>query len=432
MPIQANSRSIHPANQLSRLFQETGAEILDFSEKGTRSVNNQSIFELTNIKNPTALAEQPLLINLEKEVEENGTVIPVTMKDGFIIPIGTSEVLSNGKTQVKINEIPENIDALPSTQLKRGLDRALWFSLLKLVGLKEEVFKLRKVKYGNDGIAKRVTLHKTTVKRAKKVLLVIHGIIGDTKTIIPNLEFLQTKHNYDLIISFDYENLNTKIEDIAAKLNERLLEKGFSPKDKKQLDILAHSMGGLVSRYLIEFIRKGDTLVDNLYMFGTPNGGSIFGEIPVYRDKLVKLLTVGLNFGKHWLGWVGTALSAVNKVLIGSKTITITLAQMSTDSAFIDKLKDGKKGHTKYTIFAGDITEYDNIKEARLARFIEAVLLKIGNTANSSQPNDIAVLVDDIRAVPNHIQALKYDVCCHHLNYFESEEGLLALKDALK
>jgi len=108
------------------------------------------------------------------------------------------------------------------------------------------------------------------------------------------------------------------------------------------------------------------------------------------------------------------------------------LAQMSAESDFIEKLKDGQKGHTNYTVIAGDISDYNNIKEARFARFVEAVLLQIGNTANSDLPNDIAVLVDDIRAVPDIIQAMKYDVCCHHMNYFESEEGLLALEDMVE
>ena len=104
---------------------------------------------------------------------------------------------------------------------------------------------------------------------------------------------------------------------MLIELNKQLKAVGLGENDGKRLDILAHSMGGLVSRYLIEFIRK-DNLIDNLFMFGTPNGGSIFGEIPVFRDKLVQILTVGLNFGKAWLGWIGTALDFTNKILIGS------------------------------------------------------------------------------------------------------------------
>jgi|GEM_PF-2099188 len=430
--IETNSRNIHPANKIAALFQDDTVEVLSFGKKGTRNIHpNRSIIELSDIKNVQDLAPNPLKLAVQTDLQNGENVVPVTMKNGFIIPIGSSVQLEDGTTQIQINNIPSGTDAAPSTQAKRSLGRALWFTLLKLGGLKDEAFLLRKVIFRNGGV-NRVQLNKTAVKRAKKILIVIHGIIGDTKGMIPNLAFLKEKNHYDLILTFDYENLNTKIEDIAAKLNEILAEYGVGVDDGKSVDILAHSMGGLVSRYLIEFIRKGDNMIDNLFMFGTPNGGSVFGEIPVYRDRLVKLLTVGLNFGKVWLGWVGTALGVVNKILIGSKAVTKTLAQMSAQSDFIEKLKDGQKGHTNYTIIAGDISDYNNIKEARFARFVEAVLLEIGNTANSDLPNDIAVLVEDIRAVPEIIQALKYDVCCHHMNYFESEEGLLALEDMVE
>ncbi|MEM1120279.1 MAG: caspase family protein [Bacteroidota bacterium] len=429
--VSTQTRGVHPANHLAKLHAAGGVELFTFGKKNTRSVQNSgAVIEFSNVQNIAALKENPLEITIPMSTAEGESVFPVTMKNGFIIPIGNHTSSSNNRTTVHIQEVPVGTDMPPATQAKRSLGRALWFTLLKLGGLKSEAFLLRKVNYRN-GAVKRGRLHKTSVKRAKKILIVIHGIIGDTKGMIANLAFLQEQKHYDLVLTFDYENLNTKIENIAATFNALLNEYGIQANDGKMVDILAHSMGGLVSRYLIEFIRKGDNMIDNLYMFGTPNGGSIFGEIPVYRDRLVKLLTVGLNFGKAWLGWVGTVLSVVNKGLIGSKALTITLAQMSTDSAFIDRLKDGQQGHTKYTIIAGDISDYQNIKEARLARFVEAVLLKIGNTANSEQPNDIAVLVEDIRAVPDQIEALKYDVCCHHMNYFDSKEGLLALKEAI-
>ena len=431
-PMQGISRSTHSTNNLAAFFDKGEGTVINFGKAGSRSTQqDRSIIELSGIKNPDSLAKNPLTFKVDATLSGGENLLPVTMENGFIIPIGQSTVLADGSTQISIEHLPENADLPPGAQGKRSLGKALWFSLLKLAGLKEEAFLLRKVSF-RKSIASRVPLHKTSIKRAKNILLVIHGIIGDTKTMITNLEFLKKEGHYDLILTYDYENLNTKIEDIATNLDEQLKAYGLGPNDGKTFDILAHSMGGLVSRYLIEFIRKGDTLVDHLFMFGTPNGGSIFGEIPVYRDKLVKLLTVGLNFGKAWLGGVGTALGILNKVLMGSKPITVTLGQMSANSEFIDKLKDGQKGHTKYRVIAGDISDYHNIKGARFKRFVEKVLLKIGKTANSNEPNDIAVLVEDIRSVPDAIAAEKYDVCCHHMNYFESEDGLIALREIVE
>ena len=431
--IQGTSKRSYSINNLVDFFEENEATIINFRKASATGIQqDRSIIELLDIKNLESLAKNSLTIKVDAALSEGGNIIPITMKDGFIIPIGQSIVLADGSTQISINQFPKGTDLPSGAQGKRSLGKAFWFSLLKLANLKEEAFLLRKVSY-KKSIASRVPLHKTSINRAKNILLVIHGIIGDTKTMITNLEFLKKEGHYDLILTYDYENLNTKIEDIAANLDEQLKAYGLGPNDGKTFDILAHSMGGLVSRYLIEFVRKRDTLVDHLFMFGTPNGGSIFGEIPVYRDKLVKLLTIGLNFGKAWLSEVGTTLGVLNKVLIGGANhLSVTLNQMNANSEFINRLKDGKKGHTKYKVIAGDISDYQNIKDARFKRFVESILLKVGKAATSNAPNDIAVQVEDIHLTPNAIAAEKYDICCHHMNYFDSEEGLLCLRDIVE
>lgn len=382
----------------------------------------QTLIELHNIQNKETLATQPLELNVDAATSNGDLIIPVTMQDGLLMPFGDIVQESDGSTTIKISSLPEGIDLPAQEKGTRSLGKALWFSLLKVTGHKDQVFLLRKVTYKN-GQATRVPLKKSHIKRAKNILLAVHGIIGDTQSIINNLHFLLDNKQYDLILTFDYENLNTNIEDIAVELDRLLSTHGLGVDDGKRLDIIAHSMGGLVSRYMIEQIREGDNLVDHLYMFGTPNGGSVFGNLPAYRDKLVLLLTAGLNFGKAWLGQVGIALSMVNKALIGSMSLTKTLAQMSPTSAFIKNLGKSKKGHTTYTIIAGNTKEYRSLKDKRMAKLMEKLLIKAGNTANQA-PNDIAVLVEDILKVPDNLQAEKHKICCHHMNYFDDGPGL--------
>jgi len=62
-----------------------------------------------------------------------------------------------------------------------------------------------------------------------------------------------------------------------------------------------------------------------------------------------------------------------------------------------------------------------------MAKLMEKLLIKAGNTANNA-PNDVAVLVDDILKVPDNIQADKYKICCHHMNYFDVGPGLDMVK----
>ena len=427
---QKATRSITPWNTLQQRLTQNGVGLLNLAGN-TRSVSGGNIIELSNLENPESLKDNPLELNVQQSLADAETLIPVTLnKDGLIIPIGTSEKQADGSIDIKIDQLPTYDDPGRANKT-RSLPRAAWFSLLKLARLDTNTyFKLRKVYY-RKGVAKRTRLRKSHIRNADKILIVIHGIIGDTKGMIKNLEFLEDAKKYDLILTFDYENLNTKIEDIAKALNERLGDFGLGADDGKTVDILAHSMGGLVSRYMIEFIRKGDNLVDNLFMFGTPNGGSVFGDIPAFRDKLTAILTIGLNYGKLWLGTIGIALDYFNKFLIGTKALTVTLSQMSTEGDFIDQLVNSEvKVQTKYTIIAGDITDYQSLDDAFFSKLMDAILLKIGNVANDD-PNDIAVLVEDIRAVPEGIAALKYDACCHHMNYFEEGEGLRILKEVM-
>ena len=95
-----------------------------------------------------------------------------------------------------------------------------------------------------------------------------------------------------------------------------------------------------------------------------------------------------------------------------------------------DRVNSEVKVQTKYTIIAGDITDYQTLDDAFFSKLMDAILLKIGNVVND-EPNDIAVMVEDIRAVPQEMEALKYDVCCHHMNYFEKGEGLRILKEVM-
>lgn len=428
------SRSLQPNRGLAGVFQSKGIALLNLSTTTTRSSKQQdkSIIELSGIENTADLKKQPLELTIHQTLKRNEQIIPVTMKNGYILPFGESKKNKKGETIISINEFPET-DASPATVGKRSLGKSLWFGLLKMTGNRARAFRLRKVVYDDKGKVKRNYINLLpSINKSKKILLVIHGIIGDTKPMLKNLEFLLKDKHYDLILSFDYENLNEPIEEIAATLNKRLKRYGLGANDGKQLDILAHSMGGLVSRYLIEQIREGDNLVDQLFMFGTPNGGSIFGDIPAYRDTLVKLLTVALNFGKAWLGPVGAFMEGVNKTLIASKALTVTLKQMSPSGPFIEGLYKNKiNGHTQYTVIAGDTTKYKNKVDSQLAKFMENLVLKIGNVANKNTPNDIAVLVDQIKAIPKELQPTEYDICCHHMNYFEEGEGLMTLRKVI-
>lgn len=434
-PLRAATRSVHPAQQLADYFKDGSGELIDITKVKTRGTQDRTIIELSEIEDESVLTEQPLEIEVTTELKENEYIIPITYDGEFVIPLGRSSKNANGSTTIQITDLP----AVPDEHRKRSVKKALWFCLLKVVGLENKAFRLRKAQLNKVGDLVRSDISPTEVDKAKKILLVIHGIIGDTEPIGKNLAFLvdpTDESKYDLMLTFDYENLRTKIEDIADTLNTKLNDLGLNAADGKQLDIIAHSMGGLVSRHLIEKIRKGDGLVNRLFMFGTPNGGSPFGDIPGYIELYTTLLSTAINFSKPFLApaiayleFIEKAAKAVN----ATKHLTITLDQMSAQSPFTQALANPNdiQPTTTYFVIAGDSTRYLTKAESRFARFSEKVLLQIGERMNQKLPNDIAVGVEQILAIPPIFKATEYIVTGHHLNYFVEEEAMGVLRGVI-
>ena len=150
------------------------------------------------------------------------------------------------------------------------------------------------MKRHEDGVADKVAA-------AKNILLLVHGIIGDTEVIANGLpqaidaNGTAVHDKFDLVLTYDYENLSTGIEATARRLKTQLRdEAGLHAQDDKRLTLLVHSMGGLVSRWFIEQM-GGNQVVDHLVMCGTPNAGSPFGKIDSARNLTGVLTTLAMN-----------------------------------------------------------------------------------------------------------------------------------------
>ena len=77
------------------------------------------------------------------------------------------------------------------------------------------------------------------------------------------------------------------VETMARKISETV-EEILVTYDAEQVDIVGHSMGGLLARYYIEFM-GGDKRVVHCVMLGTPNAGSKlapFALSPIGRDLM--------------------------------------------------------------------------------------------------------------------------------------------------
>jgi pimeloyl-ACP methyl ester carboxylesterase len=427
--VDNGAKSYNPAAVLQSIFQGNGFSFLRLGSTGKGDqAFPQTVIELSGISNELQLQANPLRLDLAVDIAENEQVMAVTYIDGLVISLGLVQQPVDSKDHCfYLYDAPVETD--PRREAGKSPARALWFCFMKLVLRKEDaVFKLRPVFYK----AGKVDYCKKSVAEAmegkKNVLLLIHGIIGNTASIAANLEFLLegAGQDYDLLIAFDYENLNTEIGDIARELRDRLVAAGVGP-DRK-VDILAHSMGGLVGRYFVEQL-GGDKMIDRLFLVGTPNGGSNFGEIAVFRKWANGILTVVCNVGKHFLGHFGPFLEAANKVLGASGVVMNTLEQMNVGSKFLKELNEAPKAlETRYYVLAGNTASYDMSGEPVAKRIMDKIELAIGKLAYWKVENDIAVSVHSIGEVPAVLLTERKEVGCHHLNYFENDKSLATLK----
>jgi len=392
-------------------------QIVNFDE-GTRG-EDRSIAEVVEITNTGALKENPLVIDIRPEKDDE-LVLPFFFDGEDFLPMGIVSIPEPGLMQISVDTIPE--EAAEKTRSLGGAFRMVFLKFAGKVGITTDPNRLRWVDYDNDASRESNGLE-TKVSQAKSMLLLVHGIIGDTEDMAKTFK-IAIDAGYDLVLTYDYENLNTPIEEIAAILKGKLTALGLHENDGKQLTIVAHSMGGLVSRYMIEEL-GGDKLVDKLIMAGTPNGGSKFGEIPGYVSWTSVALALGTKLFPPQISAVTGFLSTVLKV--GNKQVLYTLAQMDSSSNFIQKLNLKNTAPIPYFIVGGDLDAY--LRASNGLPLMEKVVTQIGTWVYKNTVNDIAVSTDSIFQAKT--AAVPQKVSCHHLNYFVIDDSVAALAKLL-
>lgn len=387
---------------------------------GSRGAAVHSI-ELSDIGHPEALARQPLEMRITAPLADGEMLVPLVHDGKHILLAGDFWQGNDGATHISIDHLPTL--ASPQAAGQRSIGSALKLYLFKTYLGAQGVNSLRRAEFAADGSftyqSDRIA---ENVAAAENVLVVLHGIIGDTKALLGGVSAAGLDRTFDCVLAYDYENLATLIGDTAHSLKSDLAKIGLGVGHGKKVTLLAHSMGGLVSRYFIER-EGGDSIVDHLVMCGTPNQGSPFGRIATARKVLEMLATIGVNFAPQLCG---PALMVLGR----SKKLTPTLEQMDPDSDFLAELNTGAAPNTRYTILAGDVDRYQSPPGSSFAELIAKVGRgTVFDALFSNRANDIAVAVDSIVArLPTRSAAtVRIDAACHHLNYFTDPAGIAAL-----
>jgi len=406
-----------------------------------------SIVELNNVENPGSVTpENPLRLTTDISLDDGEYVLPVAYDGEFFLPLGYGQADEAGTTQVTLEMLTPPIAQGAVTA--RSIHGSILIYFQKVVtkrlgkGLSQQLgvdfdyprLAIAEVTDGEVHYVRDLGELRSRVAQAERIALYIHGIFGDTASMVPSLETAIAAVDgeakpigdfYDLVLSFDYENINTSIERNGSLLKERLNDVGLSAGHDKQLHIIAHSMGGLVSRSFIEQA-NGHKVVQHLIMLGTPNAGSPWPQVQAG-------LTAGVAFAINGLSLAFAPLKLLNVVLNRIESVDVSLDQMLPGSDFLSVLASSDDPKVPYTIVAGNTSlisedETADLKQRLIKRLSKVVALPFVN-----RPNDIAVLVDSIVSIP----AGRYPkpkiilAACNHLVYFTDPEGLKALTEAV-
>lgn len=268
----------------------------------------------------------------------------------------------------------------------------------------------------------------TALAAGGKSVLLVHGIIGDTRYMVE--VFKEHAAGLDFILTYDYENLATPVSTTAETLHKDLQAAGFGGAGKPlELSIVAHSMGGLVSRWLIEKV-PGVNYVKRLILVGSPCGGSEMAKLGI---SAFGMLTQALNV----TGPIKFAITGLARLLKHLKLNPgTTLQELSPGSPLLQELSlSNMANKVEYKIIGGNtdlLKDYsgDDFFLKRIAAALKDKLLYPGLSLAlyEKEPNDMAVTLKSMQSIHQLDAAAQVQVVAsNHLAYFREGESLIQL-----
>ncbi|MDY6896649.1 MAG: hypothetical protein SWZ49_01005 [Cyanobacteriota bacterium] len=421
--------------QVTQTFQFT-------SSRGTDP--GLSVLQLSNVVDHEVVTPQaPLKLLVNASLADNEYLLPVGYDGEFYLPLGRSKSTEDG-IEIELERLPA-----PISNGERSISGSICIYFEKVISQRlEQKFRypiLSVARVEDDGKVTYIKDEddiKQQVANAKRIALYIHGIVGDTESLVytikhpvlqPDGENTSISELYDLVLAFDYENLNTTIEQNAQSLKQRLRDVGLSANHGKELHIVAHSMGGLISRWFIER-EEGNKVVNHLIMLGTPNAGSPWSGV----EDLVKL-TLGIVLNS--LSVIAPPAKVIGTLMdTWEKNIRVSLAQMNPNSDFLNSLAASEDPGIPYSIIAGNTSivpaalKQQAENKSAIERLQQSLFKKVVEFPFFGEPNDIAVKVDSIKNVPTARLHPPYiqEVPCDHMSYFLSETTTVGLKALIR
>ncbi|MEO0040906.1 MAG: hypothetical protein RL329_354 [Bacteroidota bacterium] len=408
--------------------------------EGLANAPSLNVLELKGIQGKLSEAN-PLKINIQNiEKDDHVIALQYDEKSGLYFPVGRSV-----DGVIHITDTPQVAQDVATRSLF-GTVKILFQKLIvsKLTG-EFEYPLLRMAQFESNQDEKFTYVNdlksiESAIESAENIVLFIHGMVGDTGEMTKSVIRAKKKEkplldNYQLVLTFDYDSVSTPIEETAKDLKARLEALGLVAGHGRKLDIIAHSIGGLVSRYFIEKL-EGNQVVTRLIQLGVPNNGT---EITQLKDVIKTYSMLAINGLPALQPWM-TPLTLFANYLV--KNIQVTIDQLKPTSDLLKKLNDGSDPGIPYHIIAGNTRlikktypkettfiqkVYENLKSQGLYYILEQSLFK--------SDNDLVVRTESAKSIAGKEAwanpVTEVEIANDHLSYFYKPEGLKALVDVV-
>jgi hypothetical protein len=391
----------------------------------TRGITSENVLELSDVVDHTVVTPQkPLKMTIANPLAKGEGVLAFGFDGEFYLPLGVARSYQN-QTLFDLQRLPA-----PVSLGGRDVKGAVRIYFQKLVGqplgLDYPYPILAAATLSPDGhVTYEADPGKVAafVNAARRITLYIHGITGDTRGMAASAG--QTNPG-DLLLTFDYESLNTPVEEIARSLKDRLAKVGLKAGHGKELRVVAHSLGGIISRWLIEK-EGGNQIVNKLVILGSPSAGTPWATIQQWT-------TVGLGLALNGLAATLWPVKALSLFLAALEKIDVSLDQVQPGSEVLKNLAVSDDPHVPYVLIAGNTSLISQALEGGDSSKAGKLISKLGYPLASlgflEKPNDIAVGVSSVHSVDSTRQPVpeKLIIASDHISFFTSDPGLEALK----